>query len=85
MRKGQLLFLMILLSAGSLFAGQKTAAPSKTAKTAAKAPMSDGALVYFGAARSYLSTANAQGMKVAQAMAGANDGSSTLSDIKAAF
>jgi hypothetical protein len=51
MRKGQL-FLMILLSTGSLFAGQKAAAPSKTAKTAAKAQMSDGERVYFGAARS---------------------------------
>jgi hypothetical protein len=65
MRKGQL-FLMILLSTGSLFAGQKAAAPSKTAKTAAKAQMSDGERVYFGAARSYLSTAKAQGMKAAQ-------------------
>jgi hypothetical protein len=40
---------------------------------------------YFGAAGSYLQTANAQGTNVAQTMAGASDGSSNLGDIRAAL
>jgi hypothetical protein len=41
--------------------------------------------VYFGAALSYLKTANSQGTKLATTMAGASDGSSTLGDIKSAL
>ncbi len=40
---------------------------------------------FLGAAGSYLKTANDQGMKVARAMAGVQDGSSTLGDIRAAI
>jgi hypothetical protein len=40
---------------------------------------------YLGAAASYLRSANEQGNKLALAMAGASDGSSTLSDIKDAL
>jgi hypothetical protein len=48
-------------------------------------PITEAERTYLGAAASYLSTANSQGMKVAQTMAGASNGSSSLSDIKAAL
>lgn len=40
---------------------------------------------YLGAAASYLKTGNEEGMRVAQTMAGAANGSSTLGDIKTAI
>ena len=48
-------------------------------------PITDAERTYLGAAASYLRTANAQGRKVAQTMAGASNGSSTLGDIKTAL
>ena len=47
--------------------------------------ITDAEKTYVSAAVSYLDTANKQGTNVALAMAGANDGSSTLGDIKAAI
>lgn len=61
---------------------QPAAAPAAAASAVAN---NDPALTFYVAAASYLGTANAQGLKVAQKMAGATDGSSTLSDIKAAI
>lgn len=46
-------------------------------------PITEGERTYLGAAVSYLATAHTQATKVAQTMAGASNGSSTLSDIKA--
>lgn len=48
-------------------------------------PITDAERTYLGAAASYLRTANIQGTKVAQTMAGASNGSSTLGDIRAAL
>jgi hypothetical protein len=59
-----------------------TAAPSATPT---KSMLTPAEKIYFGAALSYLKTANSQGTKLATTMAGASDGSSTLGDIKAAL
>jgi hypothetical protein len=48
-------------------------------------PITESERTFFGAAGSYLQTANAQGTNVAQTMAGASNGSSTLGDIRAAL
>jgi len=42
-------------------------------------------LTYIGAAGSYLKTANEEGTHIAQTMAGLNDGSSTLNDVRNAL
>jgi hypothetical protein len=48
-------------------------------------PITESERTYFGAAGSYLETANAQGTNLARTMAGASDGSSSLGDIREAL
>src|ERR1019366_821384 len=63
---------MLLAFSGALFA--------QNAKV--QTPVTEAQRTFVGASTSYLSTANEQGTRVATSMAGASDGSSTLSDIK---
>jgi hypothetical protein len=57
----------------------------RAAENSKKQPITNDERNYFGAAGSYLQTANAQGMNLARTMAGASNGSSTLDDIRIAI
>jgi hypothetical protein len=87
--------IVLLIYIGSLFdtpsatpSSPTPTASSSTATTAApaetKSMLTPAEKIYFGAALSYLKTANSEATKLATAMAGASDGSSTLGDIKSA-
>lgn len=88
-------FLRVVLAlAGSLiFIGivevlsMHRAAPAyaPTPSNSTQRPITESERTFFGAAGSYLKTANSQGMLVAQTMAGASNGSSTLADIRTAI
>src|SRR5713101_5588217 len=81
-----LILLVVIID--SHFDTPSAAPPTPNASTAAPAVqtsmLTPAEKIYFGAALSYLKTANSQGTKLATTMAGASDGSSTLGDIKAA-
>ncbi len=62
-----------------------TPAPTPAAAHTVSTRLTPAEKNYFGAAMSYLKTANSQGTRLANTMAGASDGSSTLGDIKSAL
>jgi len=72
--------LLFLLFITAMDISAQTPATKKPTTTITKIELD-----FLGAAGSYLKTANEKGMRVAKAMAGAANGTSTLTEIKAAF
>jgi hypothetical protein len=83
MEIGKSFALLIFMSAASLAAAQN--AGSTASKTPPKTAMTAAEKNFFGAAGSYLKTANFEAAELARKMAGASNGSSTLGEIKAAI